>query len=88
MRRWNNRKYGDKLGSSHVGEFLRKLFAVLSRALKNFASPLQSSESVNNFGFKGRQIISLPGAPNYQPSRGAHMSQFGPALMETSHLCE
>jgi len=32
---------------------------------KNFASPVLDRKNSNNSGFKGPQIINLPGAPTY-----------------------
>ena len=70
-RHWNNRKYGgSKLKLPHAKEFLRKLFAFSAHTLKNFASPVIGRKYLKNFGFKGSQIIDLPGAPTC----------FGPAL--------
>ena len=61
---WNNRKYGaSKLKLPRAKEFLRKLTAFSARTLKNFASPVIGRKNLKNVGFKGSQIIGLPGAP-------------------------
>jgi len=44
-------------------KFLRKLFAVLTRALKNCASTVLGRKGFNNIGLKGRQITNLPLTP-------------------------
>jgi hypothetical protein len=63
-RHWNNRKYGaSKLKLPCVKEFLRKLAAFSACTLKNFASPVIGRKNLKNVGFKGSQIISLPGVP-------------------------
>ena len=62
-RHWNNRKYGaSKLKLPRAKVFLRKLTAFAARTLKNFASPVIGRKNLKNVGFKGSQIIGLPGA--------------------------
>ena len=55
-----------------------KLPVIWARALKIFAKSVLGRQSLKNVGFKGHQIISLPGAPTFlgpalhsYPRRGA-----------------
>jgi len=63
---WSSRKYGaGKLRFSHTK--LKKIFENFSlfghEPLKSFVSSVLGGEIVKNIGFKGRQIINLPGVP-------------------------
>jgi hypothetical protein len=44
-------------------KFLVKLYAVVSRALKNFASSVLGRKAFKNVSLKERQITNLPWAP-------------------------
>jgi len=75
----NQRNYvASSLRFPHSEKYLRKLSANRTRALKKLASPALGRRSLNIIGFIGRQIVSLPIAPNYSSARGAHMSRAGP----------
>lgn len=59
----NNLKYGaSKLKLPRAKEFLRKLTAFSAPTLTNFANPVLGRKNLKNVGFKGSQIIGLPGA--------------------------
>jgi hypothetical protein len=74
----SNGKYGaSTLRFPHMEEFLWKLSAVWTCALKMFTSPVLGWESLKNIGLKGHQIISLP---------RAHTSSVGPGPVVCS--CE
>ena len=63
-RKWNNPKYGtSKLRFPHAKEFLRKLSANLFTRPLQFRQPCLRPKNLKNVVLKGRQIISLPGAP-------------------------
>jgi hypothetical protein len=62
---WNNWKYGaGKVRFPHTKEFLRKLSAIGHASSKRSPALSEAEEVVKNIGLKGRQIISLPGAPH------------------------
>ena len=54
-RHWNNKKYGaSKPRFPYAKEFLRKVSANSTCALKTFASTVLRRKSLKNTGFKGR----------------------------------
>jgi hypothetical protein len=49
-------------GYPHVNEFIRKVSAILARALKYFFRLCFMPKSCKNMGLKGHHIVSLRGA--------------------------
>ena len=67
-RHWNNRKCGAiKLRFPHAKEILRKLLAVLARALKNVCHPCPKPKKFKEVAFRGAKLSDCPGCA---PSSG------------------